>query len=68
MFPDIGNEENLQIKRRIQNYIIKENQLYFKGLLILKLEARKCIVLEMHHEIRHFGQHRTFVEVYKRFY
>jgi hypothetical protein len=42
--------------------------LYFKGLLILKLEERKCIVLEMHHEIRHFGQHQTFAKVYKRFY
>jgi hypothetical protein len=68
MFIDISNEENLRIKRRIQNYILKENQLYFKGLLILKLEERKCIVLEMHHKIGHFGHHSTFVEVYKRFY
>jgi hypothetical protein len=56
MLANINNEKNLQIKRRIQNYIMKGNQLYFKGLLVPKLEERKHIILEMHHEIGHFGQ------------
>jgi hypothetical protein len=50
------NEEDLQIKRRTQNYVLKGDQLYFKRLLVPKLEERKCIVLEMHHEIGHFGE------------
>jgi hypothetical protein len=36
--------------------------------LIFKLEERKCILLEMHYEIGHFGQHQTFAKVYKNLY
>jgi hypothetical protein len=50
------NEEDLQIKRKTQNYVLKGNQLYFKGWLVPKPEERKCIIMEMHHEIGHFGE------------
>jgi len=65
---NISNEEKIANQKENSELYIKGNQLYFKGLLILKLEERKRIVLEMHHEIGHFGQHWTFAEVYKIFY
>lgn len=52
---NVNNEEELQIKRKTPNYVLKGDQLYFKGFLVPKLEKKKRIVLEMHHDIGHFG-------------
>ncbi len=37
-------------------------------MMVLKLDEKKDIVLEMHREVGHFGEQRTFVEICKWYY
>jgi hypothetical protein len=42
--------------------------LFFKNLVVPKLEKRIVLVRDIHEEIRHFSEGRTLVEVKKRFF
>jgi hypothetical protein len=48
MLINVNDEKSLWIKRRAQNYIWKGDQLYFKEMMVPKLEENNNIVLEMH--------------------
>jgi hypothetical protein len=58
----------LRVKKQAQNYVWKGNQLFFQNMMVLKLDEKKDIVLEMHREVGHFGEQRTFVEICKWYY
>jgi hypothetical protein len=55
-------------KRRLLNYHWKEDTLFFKNLVVPKLEEKKVLVKNIHKEIGHFNEGRTLVEVKKRFF
>ncbi len=61
-------EELLRAKKWAQNYVWKGNKLCFRNMMVLKLDERKGIVLEMHKEIGHFREQQTFVEICKQNY
>jgi hypothetical protein len=42
--------------------------LFFKNLVVPKLEERKALVRDIHEEIGHFSERRTLAEVKKRFF
>jgi uncharacterized protein YcfL len=50
------------------NYHWRENTLFFKNLVVPKLEERKVPVKNIHEEIGHFNKRKTLVEVKKRFF
>jgi hypothetical protein len=35
----------------------------FKGLVVPKLEIRRQIIMDIHNEIGHFGEGKTFTEI-----
>jgi hypothetical protein len=55
-------------KRRLLNYHWREDTLFFKNLMVPKLEERKALVKDIHEEIRHYNEGRTLAEVKKRFF
>jgi hypothetical protein len=42
--------------------------LFFKSLVVSKLEDRKALVRDIHGEIGHFSEGRTLAKVKKRFF
>jgi hypothetical protein len=50
------------------NYHQREDTLFFKNLVVPKLEERKVLVKDIHEEIEHFSKGRTLAEVKKRHY
>ncbi len=57
-----------QAKKRLLNYHLREDTLFFKNLVVLKPKERKALVRDIHEEIGHFNEGRTSVEVKKRFF
>jgi hypothetical protein len=46
----------LWIKRHARNYILRGDKLYFKEMMIPKLDERNNIISNMYKEIGHFGE------------
>ncbi len=57
-----------QAKRRLLNYHWKEDTLFFKDLVVPKLEERHVLVKSIHEEIGHFSEGRTSTKVKNRFF
>ncbi len=55
-------------KKRLLNYHLRKITLFFKNLMVSKLEERKALVKDIHEEIGHFSERRTLIEVKKRFF
>ncbi|CAK9214023.1 unnamed protein product [Sphagnum troendelagicum] len=58
----------MRIHKRANNYCWKEQQLFFKKLLVPEPEERLPLVRQMHEDIGHFGEQRTLVEVRRRYF
>jgi hypothetical protein len=61
-------EESKKARKRVSNYCLKEHKLYFKGLLVPKLEERRSLVSQMHEDLGHFGEQRTLAEIRQRYF
>jgi hypothetical protein len=57
-----------QAKRRMLNCHWRENMLFFKNLMVLKLKETKVLVRNIHEEIGHFSEKRTLAKIKKRFF
>jgi len=69
MLPDTcGLEEGKRARRRASNYYWREQKLYFKGLYVPKLEERIALVVQMHQDLGHSGEHRMSTEIYRRYF
>jgi hypothetical protein len=55
-------------KRRLLDYHWREDTLFFKDLVVPKLEERQMLVKNIHEEIGHISEGRTLAEVKKRFF
>ncbi len=55
-------------KRRLLNYHQREDMLFFKNLVVLKLKEKKVLVKDIHEKVGHFGERKTLIEVKKRFF
>jgi hypothetical protein len=64
----IDIEEGKRVRKRVNNYCWKEQKLYFKGLLVPKLEERLSMVSQMHEDLGHVGEQRTLVEICRRYF
>ncbi len=60
--------ESKRARKRILNYHWQGQSLYFKGLLVPKLEDRMALVVHMHKDLGHFGEERTLAEVCRRYF
>ncbi len=60
--------ESKRARKRILNYHWQGQSLYFKGLLVQRLEDRIGLVVQMHKDLGHFGEERTLVEVCRRYF
>jgi hypothetical protein len=61
-------EESKRIRKRASNYCWKEQKLFFKALLVPKLEERVSLVRRMHEDLGHFGEQRTLAEIRRRYF
>jgi hypothetical protein len=61
-------EESKRARKKVNNYCWKEQRFYFKGLLVPKLEERMSLVNQMHEDLGHFGEQRTFAEICRRYF
>jgi hypothetical protein len=61
-------EESKRIRKRASNYCWKEQKLFFKVLLVPKLEERVSLVKQMHEDLGHFGEQRTLAEIQRRYF
>jgi hypothetical protein len=67
--PDsVDLEESKRARKRVSNYCWKEQRLYFKGLLVPKLEERMSLVSQMHEDLGHFREQRTLAEIRRRYF
>jgi hypothetical protein len=69
VLPDaVDLEEGKRIRKRASNYCWKEQKLFFKALLVPKLEERVSLVKQMHEDLGHFGEQRTLAEIRRRYF
>jgi hypothetical protein len=69
MLPDtVDSVESKRTKKRILNYHWQDQSLYFKGLLVPRLEDRMGLVVRMHKDLGHFGEERTLVKICRRYF
>ncbi len=61
-------QESRRARKRAAHYCWKNEKLYFKGLYVPKLEDRLKLVSQMHEDLGHFGEQRTLVEIYERYF
>ncbi len=61
-------EEGKRARKRANNYCWKGQKLYFKGLYVLEPEERIPLVIQMHEDLRHFGEQRTLAEICQRYF
>jgi hypothetical protein len=67
--PDaVDLEESKRIRKRASNYCWKEQKLFFKALLVPKLEERVSLIKRMHEDLGHFGEQRTLAEIRRRYF
>jgi hypothetical protein len=67
--PDsVDLEESKRARKRVNNYWWKEQRLYFKRLLVPKLEERMSLVSQMHEDLGHFGEQKMLVEICRRYF
>jgi len=64
-YPIQGNK---RARKRVSNYCWKEQKLYFKGLLVPKLEERRSLVSQMHEDLGHFEEQRMLTEIRQRYF
>jgi hypothetical protein len=50
------------------NYHWQDQRLYFKGLFVPKLEEIMGLIIQMHEDLGHFGEQRTLVRIYKKYF
>jgi len=55
-------------RKRVLNYHWQDQSLYFKGLLVPRLEDRMGLVVQMHKNLGHSGEERTLAEICKRYF
>jgi hypothetical protein len=68
LFDAVDIEESKRARKRVSNYCWKEQRLYFKGLLMPKLEERMSMVSQMHEDLRHVREQRTLAEIRRRYF
>jgi hypothetical protein len=49
-------EESKKTRKIILNYHWQDQRLYFKGLLVCKLEEIMALITQMHEDLGHFGE------------
>jgi hypothetical protein len=69
ILPDaVDLEEGKKIRKRASNCYWQEQKLFFKTLLVPKIEERVSLVKRMHEDLGHFGEQRTLVEIRRRYF
>jgi len=69
MLPNIVDPgEFKRAKKTISNYHWQDQSLYFKDLLVPRLEDRMGLVVRIHKDLGHFGEERILVEVCRRYF
>jgi hypothetical protein len=61
-------DERRRIRKRASDYCWKEQKLFFKTLLVPKLEERLSLVKQMHEDLGHFGEQRTLAEIRRKYF
>jgi hypothetical protein len=69
ILPDIVDlEENKRARKKIINYHWQDQRLYFKGLLIFKLEERMALIIQMNEDLGHFGKQGTLAKICRKYF
>ncbi len=69
MPPDtVDPVEAKRARKRVLNYHWQDQSLYFKGLLVPRLEDRMGLMVRMHKDLGHSGEERTLAEICRRYF
>ncbi len=69
MLPDtVDPVESKRARLKTLNYHWQDQSLYFKGLLVPRLENRMGLVIRMHKDLGHSGEERTLAEICRRYF
>jgi hypothetical protein len=61
-------EESKRARKRVSNYYIRNERLYFRDLYVPKPEERTPLVIQIHEDLGHAGEERTLIEVCRRYF
>jgi transposase InsO family protein len=61
-------EESKRVRKRVSNYCIRSERLYFRDLYVPKPEERNPLVIQIHEDLGHAGEERTLAEVCRRYF
>jgi hypothetical protein len=61
-------EESKRVRKRVSNYCIKSERLYFRDLYVPKPKERTPLVIQIHEDLGHAREERTLTEVCKRYF
>jgi hypothetical protein len=60
-------EESKRVRKRVSNYYIKGERLYFRDLYVPKPDERTPLVTQIHEDLGHVGKERTLTKVCRRY-
>jgi hypothetical protein len=61
-------EESKRVRKRVSNYYIRSERLYFRDLYVPKPEERTPLVIQIHEDLGHAREERTLTEVCRRYF
>jgi hypothetical protein len=61
-------EESKRVRKKVPNYCIRSERLYFRDLYVPKPEERNPLVIQIHDDLGHAGEERTLAEVCRRYF
>ncbi len=61
----IDAKESKKTKKRIINYHWHDKKIYSKGLFVPKPKEKRAPIIQMHKDLGHFGEQKTFAKIYK---
>jgi hypothetical protein len=69
MLPEmIEVEEGKRARKRAEHYYWKEQKLFFKDLYVPRPEERRSLVVQMHEDLGHSGEHKLLAEICRRYF
>jgi len=61
-------EKSKRVRKRVSNYYIRNERLYFRDLYVPKPEERTPLVIQIHEDLGHAGEERMLIEVCRRYF
>jgi hypothetical protein len=69
VLPDVVEPgEGKRARKRAEHYCWKKQRLFFKDLYVPRPEERRTLVVQMHEDLGHTGEHKFLAEICQRYF